>query len=198
VLTRETEIDQAGVFLPPPAPEKRSYFWHSRSTSSIASSQQRSVFSDAEPFNMSRESFDSYRRSFDISARSPLPYFSDSNLATRLSLESSKTSLEDRRRVEWPEDHVEKAPEKDEEDILEDVRLDDGVPQVMEQAKQADKVTPPKKKGLFARFGGDNESNGSGFFSSSKKRESDAELKKIVEPMVEVPALDTAQEMTEA
>lgn len=57
------EINDSGVFLPP-APPERPGFWNGRSSSSLSSSLHRSFASDDEPFNMSRESFDSYRRSF--------------------------------------------------------------------------------------------------------------------------------------
>jgi len=57
------DITDNGIFVPPP-PVHKPGFWQTRSNSSLASSNHRSIFSDAEPFNMSRESFDSYRRSF--------------------------------------------------------------------------------------------------------------------------------------
>lgn len=48
---------------PSPTTEKPS-FWHSKSNTSTASSNHRSLLNENEPFNISRESFDSYRRSF--------------------------------------------------------------------------------------------------------------------------------------
>jgi hypothetical protein len=130
---------------------------------------------------MSRESFDSYRRSFDISARSPISCFSDSEsmLASRTSLDSSRLSLQERRRADWPEDLV---LEDDDEAAFEDVRLgEDTAPAVVIKVIAAEQVTPMKKKGLFARFGAEGEHNVSGFFSSSKKRQNDAELNSVSE-----------------
>ncbi|RPA85758.1 hypothetical protein BJ508DRAFT_167229 [Ascobolus immersus RN42] len=61
-----------GVYLPPSPPtEKRgSKVWR-RSTSS-QTVKSRDSTTEGEPFTISRESFDSYRRSFDISARLPV------------------------------------------------------------------------------------------------------------------------------
>jgi len=66
-----SEINDSGVYLPP-SPQERKTFWSSRSNGSTNSSNHRSIVSADEPFSISRESFDSYRRSFDISARSPV------------------------------------------------------------------------------------------------------------------------------
>ncbi|GAB7348544.1 hypothetical protein MBLNU459_g6937t1 [Dothideomycetes sp. NU459] len=66
-----SEINDSGVYLPP-SPTERKNFWSTKSSSSTNSSNHRSVLNENEPFNISRESFDSYRRSFDISARSPV------------------------------------------------------------------------------------------------------------------------------
>lgn len=59
----ETEINDSGVFVPPSPPNEKRSFWTS-SSRSTTSSNHRSVFNENEPFNISRESFDSYRRSF--------------------------------------------------------------------------------------------------------------------------------------
>ncbi|KAK5137406.1 hypothetical protein LTR08_008984 [Meristemomyces frigidus] len=77
-----SEINDSGVYLPPSPPARRS-FWSTTATNtntassrSTTSSHHRSLLAtDAhanEQFGISRESFDSYRRSFDISARSPV------------------------------------------------------------------------------------------------------------------------------
>ncbi|KAJ9627900.1 hypothetical protein H2203_003119 [Taxawa tesnikishii (nom. ined.)] len=68
-----SEINDSGVFMPPSPPERKA-FWSTKSSSSTNSSNHRSVLNENEPFNISRESFDSYRRSFDISARSPVVF----------------------------------------------------------------------------------------------------------------------------
>lgn len=57
------EINDNGVFVHP-APMEKPAFWQSRSNSSLASSNYQSIFTDNETFTISRESFDSYRRSF--------------------------------------------------------------------------------------------------------------------------------------
>jgi hypothetical protein len=70
-----SEINDSGICLPPSPGEERKSFWghtnSSRSTTST-STTHRSLIKENEPFNISRESFDSYRRSFDISGRSPV------------------------------------------------------------------------------------------------------------------------------
>jgi hypothetical protein len=61
------EINDSGICLPPSPGEERKSFWghtnSSRSTTST-STTHRSLIKENEPFNISRESFDSYRRSF--------------------------------------------------------------------------------------------------------------------------------------
>ncbi|KAL1901854.1 hypothetical protein Sste5346_001557 [Sporothrix stenoceras] len=95
-------VNDSGVYLPPSPTSERDAFWstsasangsnghggHRRTyiTSLSASlsrsstdnnghsptAASRSSLGDIEPFSISRESFDSYRRSFDISAKSPV------------------------------------------------------------------------------------------------------------------------------
>jgi len=66
-------VNDSGVYLPPSPPEKKS-FWPRRAGNLSATSINTRTTSndDIDPFPISRESFDSYRRSFDISARSPI------------------------------------------------------------------------------------------------------------------------------
>ncbi|KAJ5152035.1 hypothetical protein N7492_010330 [Penicillium capsulatum] len=124
-------VNGNGVYLPPSPPEKPS-FWH-RYPGSARSSKHRDLVDENEPFSISRESFDSYRRSFDISARSPI---------THADAFPSRTSLDSRfSHITSPamrSSSFEK-PESMEEETFEDVGLQD-------EAK-------PKKKGIFARFG---------------------------------------------
>ncbi|KAL9006209.1 MAG: hypothetical protein Q9188_001033 [Gyalolechia gomerana] len=134
-------VNDSGVYLPPSPPEKKS-FWSPSRTSSTMSSNHRSLLKDNEPFSISRESFDSYRRSFDISARSPVP---PQSTAPRQSLDSrlnnpTRSSIKDTER-----------PQPTSEEIFEDVGLE-------EESKQQ----PPKKRGIFARFGDNTESTASG------------------------------------
>ncbi|OCL13531.1 hypothetical protein AOQ84DRAFT_104870 [Glonium stellatum] len=127
-----SEINDSGVYLPPSPPEKPG-FWHSRSNASTTSSNHRSLLSENEPFSISRESFDSYRRSFDISARSPIP---DVDCRPRQSLDSRRARLPrsslNERRIDTPDATAEEG--------FEEVGLND-------------EVKPVKKRGLFARFG---------------------------------------------
>ncbi|EER42905.1 conserved hypothetical protein [Histoplasma capsulatum H143] len=65
-----------------PSPTEKKSFWRKPSSQN----NTRSLVDENEPFPISRESFDSYRRSFDICARSPVSQ-SDSGLS-RTSFES--------------------------------------------------------------------------------------------------------------
>lgn len=139
--------------LTPPQPspmERNKNFWSSRSNGSTTSSNPKSIMSPDEPFNISRESFDSYRRSFvrlpcrrrplahsdqaqDITARSPVVQqegFPRASLDSRMPAQSRMSSTFQR-------------PEPTQEEDFEDVGLND-------EAK-------PKKRGFFGRFGDANE-----------------------------------------
>ncbi|PYH88681.1 hypothetical protein BO71DRAFT_403671 [Aspergillus ellipticus CBS 707.79] len=125
-------VDANGIYQPPSPPEK-SGFWR-KYPGSPKSSHHRDLVDENEPFSISRESFDSYRRSFDISARSPVCY-SDA-MPSRTSLDSRvsrMTSLSS-------STGLRKQPETMEEEQFEDVGLDD------EEVK-------PKRKSIFSRFG---------------------------------------------
>lgn len=135
-----SEINDSGVYLPPSPPEKPS-FWHSKSNASTTSSNHRSMLSENEPFSISRESFDSYRRSFDISARSPIPDSDCPGSRPRQSLDSRRArlpraSLNDRR-IDRPDTTAEEG--------FEDVGLND-------------EPKPAKKRSLFSRFGDNSDS----------------------------------------
>ncbi|KAF2151231.1 hypothetical protein K461DRAFT_280023 [Myriangium duriaei CBS 260.36] len=140
-----SEIDDSGAYLPPSPTERGKTFWSSRSNGSTTSSNQRSILSPDEPFNISRESFDSYRRSFDICARSPVI---PPEARPRVSLDS---------RVPYQPRHSSSfnRPEPTREEDFEDVGLND------DQSK-------PKKRGFFSRFGdSNNEQQGEGRPGSS-------------------------------
>ncbi|KAL2118970.1 hypothetical protein VTJ04DRAFT_5929 [Mycothermus thermophilus] len=70
-------VDDSGVYLPP-SPTEREAVWPRRYLSRTSSDHRRSTSSsgvtggEIEHFPISRESFDSYRRSFDITARNPI------------------------------------------------------------------------------------------------------------------------------
>ncbi|GME23140.1 hypothetical protein GTA08_BOTSDO05115 [Neofusicoccum parvum] len=143
--------------LDPSPPEKKA-FWGNTKSRTSTSSNHRAVLSETEPFSISRESFESYRRSFDISARSPIA--ENLEVRPRQSLDSRRlprSSLNERR-FERPISTTEEA--------FEDVGLND------EPAK-------PKKKSFFARFGDSSEnlakpesrpSSGLGFHLTGRKR----------------------------
>ncbi|KAL3480231.1 hypothetical protein BJX99DRAFT_254825 [Aspergillus californicus] len=145
-------VDVNGDYLPPSPPEKES-FWRKYPGMSRSSSNHRNLVDENEPFSISRESFDSYRRSFDISARSPVVY--QDAMPSRTSLDSRFSRMNSQSSKRLSERHE---PEAMEEEGFEDVGLED------EEAK-------PKKKGIFSRFGdfttGDTQS-GSGPVSGSK------------------------------
>lgn len=131
------EINDSGVFVEPSPPE-RPNFWTTSSSRSTTSSKSRSLFDENEPFNISRESFDSYRRSFDISARSPVIIPDPkprSSLDSRTFLGPPRHSNSFRRPLEVPGTQQEEDPEP-----LEDVALDDPKPQGQ------------KKKSMFSRL----------------------------------------------
>ncbi|KAI0489538.1 hypothetical protein F4859DRAFT_461243 [Xylaria cf. heliscus] len=64
-------VNDSGVYLPP-SPTDEKGLWPRRLANSRTSMDTRSSIGDIEHFSISRESFDSYRRSFDICAKSPV------------------------------------------------------------------------------------------------------------------------------
>ncbi|KAN0067691.1 hypothetical protein V8E54_014256 [Elaphomyces granulatus] len=88
-----------------------------------------------EPFSISRESFDSYRRSFDISARSPVSQIDQ--LPSRTSLDSHFSPMTSRSTIN---ESAFEQPQGMDEKRFEDVGL-------------GDDDVKPKKKSIFARFG---------------------------------------------
>jgi hypothetical protein len=63
-LPSSLEINDSGVYLPPPPTDRKSFWGTTSSRSTTSSSINRCAYDENEPFNISRESFDSYRRSF--------------------------------------------------------------------------------------------------------------------------------------
>ncbi|KAF3483245.1 uncharacterized protein GIQ15_02569 [Arthroderma uncinatum] len=127
-------VSDNGVYLPPSPTEKKSY-WQ-RPSSRKAS---RNLLDENEPFSISRESFDSYRRSFDISARSPVSQHSDT-AASRTSLDSRLSRTCPRSIASGTSLEPPNSSDRDEvEDPFEDVSLTDD--------------SRPKKRGFFSRFG---------------------------------------------
>jgi hypothetical protein len=95
---------------------------------------------DIEPFSISRESFDSYRRSFDVSARSQI--FANQDPATRQSLDSARYPRYPRSSVDR---RMNRSPPTPEEEDFEEVGLEDQKSQVQAQQQQ-------RKRGFFSKF----------------------------------------------
>ncbi|KAJ2897880.1 hypothetical protein MKZ38_004339 [Zalerion maritima] len=129
-------VNDSGVYLPP-SPTDEKGLWPRQFTGSRVSTDTKSSLGDIEHFGISRESFDSYRRSFDITARSPVVY----EPPARASLDSARlpryprSALDGHRRAF----KVSHAPTPEE---FEDVGLEEKAPAVQ----------PPRKRGFFSKF----------------------------------------------
>ncbi|KAF8425586.1 hypothetical protein EV426DRAFT_701562 [Tirmania nivea] len=156
-------VNDSGVYLPPSPTEKKS-FWKRNGGKSDSPIDRTSM---DEPFTISRESCEGYRRSFDISARSPI--IDPSRPSLQLDGRSTRPSFERLTRLSPPV-RIEECTVLG--DGFEEIKLDD---------------SKPKKRGIFARFGGDSTAP-SGRFTSAFKKETSAEsiqeseLKKISSP----------------
>ncbi|KAH8737315.1 hypothetical protein BGZ61DRAFT_438071 [Ilyonectria robusta] len=124
-------VNDSGVYLPPSPTEEKGQ-WPRKYLTTRTSTDTRSSFGDIEHFSISRESFDSYRRSFDISARSPI---ANSDLPGRQSLDSARFPRLPRSAMDRS---FERQPATAEE-AFEDVGLEDKQPQ-------------PRKRGFFSKF----------------------------------------------
>ncbi|KAI9825486.1 MAG: hypothetical protein M1826_006982 [Phylliscum demangeonii] len=124
-------IEDGRVYLPPSPPPEKTAFW-SRSHSSRGSSNYRNNLAENAPFSISRESFESYRRSFDISARSPV--LPSEGFGARHSIDSRMPPSPKSRRLDQS---VDRQPVPEEE-AFEDVGLAEDV--------------KPKKRSIFPRF----------------------------------------------
>lgn len=136
-------VNDSGVYLPPSPTDEKGLWPRRPALSARTSMDTRSSIGDIEHFSISRESFDSYRRSFDISARSPV-----------LAHDPPRQSLDSARFARIPRSSVrdcgfEREPPTTEE-AFEDVGLND------DQQQQAQ---PPKKRGFFSKFSDSQESN---------------------------------------
>lgn len=65
-------VNDSGIYLPPSPTEEGNRSPWSRRFPSRSSCETQPSNGAIEPFSISRESFDSYRRSFDVSAKSPV------------------------------------------------------------------------------------------------------------------------------
>ncbi|KFG87576.1 hypothetical protein MANI_025389 [Metarhizium anisopliae] len=146
-------VNDSGVYLPPSPTEDKGQ-WPRKYLSSRASMETGSSLGDIEHFPISRESFDSYRRSFDITARSPV--ISHDGLG-RQSLDSARFRRLPRSAIDR---QFEREPPTAEEGF-EDVGLDDYKQQ-------------PRKRGFFSKLTESQDSNGqptvSRFLMPGRKR----------------------------
>ncbi|KAH8762540.1 hypothetical protein F5883DRAFT_116897 [Diaporthe sp. PMI_573] len=134
-------VNDSGVYLPPsPTEDKPS--WPQRYLSRN-STDTRSEVGEIEPFGISRESFDSYRRSFDVSARSPVPV--NDPFPTRRSMDSARYP-----RARMPRQRLfeREPPTSEEGEGFEEVGLNDDYKVQPQQVP----AQPPKKRGFFAKF----------------------------------------------
>ena len=159
------EINDSGICLPPSPGEERKSFWghtnSSRSTTTTTSTH-RSLIKENEPFNISRESFDSYRRSFVRLSCQQSQHQVDYGLTLSLQDISGRSpvigamgrpSMGERPRPSFDSRTFQPSPRKStnlqrpplEEEGFEEVKLNDAAPQ-------------PKKRGFL------------GHFSSSRRR----------------------------
>ncbi|KAK0751691.1 hypothetical protein B0T18DRAFT_403179 [Schizothecium vesticola] len=179
-------VNDSGIYLPP-SPLEKEATWPKRYLSR-PSTDSKVESGDIEHFSISRESFDSYRRSFDICAKSPIVSV---DAPTRGSLDSARlprfqrTPLGGRR-------FGQEFPTPDES--FEEVGLDE----------EDEEPTQPasKKHGFFSKFGADSSTDGSlmgsqslsRFLPGRKRAQSGqgAELGAVIRPMTDMSATETS------
>ncbi|KAG6014859.1 hypothetical protein E4U54_004757 [Claviceps lovelessii] len=148
-------VNDSGVYLPPSPTEEKSHWPSRRYLSSRGSTDTRSSSGDMEHFPISRESFDSYRRSFDVTARSPI---ASNDSFGRQSLDSARFSRPPRSAMDGR--FVDREPPTAEE-VFEDVGLDDYMQQ-------------PRKRGFFSKLTDSQDASGqqnvSRFLMTGRKR----------------------------
>jgi len=152
-------VNDSGVYLPPSPTEEKS-FWGR--CSGKDSPIDRTSMDD--PFTISRESCEGYRRSFDISARSPVI---DSSRSSSQFGSSNRSSIEKLPKLSTAV-MIEESTGIDDE--FEEIKLDGN---------------KPKKRSIFARFGGDSTTSPARFTHVFKKDSlvesvHESELKNIV------------------
>lgn len=152
-------VVDSGVYLPPSPTEEQGQ-WPRRYLSRT-STDTRSSSGDIEHFSISRESFDSYRRSFDISARAPVNYQDNK---TRASLDSHRfprlhrSALDYQGRMDYPTPTA--------EEPFEDVGLDD-----QKHHQQQGSAQQSRKRGFFSKFSdGQEKESVSRFLIPGRKR----------------------------
>ncbi|KAH8676337.1 hypothetical protein BX600DRAFT_454809 [Xylariales sp. PMI_506] len=179
-------VNDSGVYLPPSPSQEHTLWPRKPAVNSRASMDTRSSIGDIEHFSISRESFDSYRRSFDISAKSPV-----------IVQDVPRQSLDSVRFPRLPRTSIrghtfDKQPPTAEEGF-EDVGLNDEQKQSSQQA--------PKKRGFFSKFGDSQEPSAhshvpgmsmSRFIPGRKRAQSGqgAELGSMDQPTLSLPAAE--------
>ncbi|KAL0475390.1 hypothetical protein QR685DRAFT_46194 [Neurospora intermedia] len=135
-------VNDSGVYLPP-SPVEKEAIWP-RKYLSRNSTETKTTVPEIEHFSISRESFDSYRRSFDISAKSPVsPTAGEFTFAPRQSLDSARFPRTPRQSVF--SEHRFRRDFSTPEESFEEVGLNDDKQQAQ----------PAKKRGFFSKFGSD-------------------------------------------
>ncbi|ROT35579.1 hypothetical protein SODALDRAFT_328944 [Sodiomyces alkalinus F11] len=148
-------VNDSGVYLPPsPTEEKRLWPKTFLPSGRTSTDTRHSGVGEIEPFSISRESFDSYRRSFDVSARSPV---TNHDVLPRQSLDSARFPRFPR--TTFHRSTVGEQPTV-EESGFEEVGLHDEQGSKQQQQQQQHPSPNPqaqtqtqRRRGLFARFG---------------------------------------------
>jgi hypothetical protein len=138
-------VNDSGVYLPPSPTEEKGLWPRRPALPSRTSMDTRSSVGDIEHFSISRESFDSYRRSFDIQAKSPVVVHE----TTRHSLDSGRFPRHPRSSIR---DHSFDREPPTAEEGFEDVGLND-------ENRPHSPQQQPKKKSFFSKFGDSQEPN---------------------------------------
>ncbi|KAK3311167.1 uncharacterized protein B0T15DRAFT_64713 [Chaetomium strumarium] len=147
-------VNDSGVYLPP-SPIEREVPWPRRYMSRTSSDKSSVGSGEIEHFPISRESFDSYRRSFDICARSPVVMTDP--LPARQSLDSNRFPFPTPQSARFPRSSLSRRPEEDErmDEKFEEVGLDDDTKQSLSEKSDQQ----PKKRGFFfTKFNSDSPS----------------------------------------
>ncbi|EWC48378.1 hypothetical protein DRE_02147 [Drechslerella stenobrocha 248] len=134
-------VNDSGIYLPPSPVEKKG-FWGKRE--SVDGAPQETPDIQDIGFAITRESFDSYRRSFDISARTQL---SDS---LRHSPQSSRSSFDD---MPWGRQSLDATPNRlPSIDVSESASEDEEEEEVFRDVDLTENALSEKKKGFLGRF----------------------------------------------
>ncbi|KAK6495299.1 hypothetical protein TWF481_003324 [Arthrobotrys musiformis] len=128
-------VNDSGIYLPPSPVEKKS-FWGKKETTN--GSPVEAPDTQDIGFAITRESFDSYRRSFDISARMQV---SDSQ---RASMQSSRSSFD---ALGWGRPSFEAPNRLPSIDVSESASEEDEA-----EFRDVDLNDQPKKRGFLGRF----------------------------------------------